>query len=124
MGSSGCYGFYLGFDTKADSTGPLLCKRDGDQCAAIGGHDSICNECNRSRFDPVMVLISFWQVILGLVGLLVSCGSRLMLERFGFLRNRFGRGFFLFFIGSLGIAQGLNFTHTQVLTLVVGSIDT
>merc|ERR1719183_950136 len=46
------------------------------------------------------------------------------MSRFAFLRNRFGRGFFLFFIGTLGIAQGLNFIYTEFLTLVVGGIDT
>lgn len=122
--SSGCFGFYLGFDTKDSGVGPMLCKRDGDQCAVSGGHQAVCNECHRSRFDPVMVLVSFYQVVLGLVGLLVSCGSKVVIDRFGFLRNRFGRGFFLFFIGTFGIANGLNFTFTTPLTLIVGIIDT
>jgi len=75
-------------------------------------------------FDPLLILISFYQVLLGLVGLLVSCGAQFVLARFGFLRNRFGRGFFLFFIGTLGIAEGLNSTYTMLLMLVVGCIDT
>jgi len=125
--SSGCFGFYLGFDTKisAASDKPLTCQPTGNlTCGPPGSNDDICNACHRTRFDPVLILISFYQVLLGFVGLLVSCGSQWALDRFGFLRNRFGRGFFLFFIGTLSIAQGLNFTYTMILTLVVGSIDT
>lgn len=121
--SSGCFGFYLGFDTKDGDSKELVCKRDGDQCAAVGSHEAVCNACHRTRFDFVLVVISFYQVLLGLIGLLVSCGSQVVMDRFGFLRNRFGRGFFLFFIGTLGIAQGLNFMYTEYLTLVVGCID-
>jgi len=124
--SSGCFGFYLGFDTKIGDSEPLTCKKTGvnDTCSLNSGHDDICNACHRMHFDPLLILISFYQVVLGGVGLLVSCGSKYVLERFGFLRNRFGRGFLLFFIGTLAIAQGLNFTFTSILTLVVGSIDT
>jgi len=141
--SSGCFGFYLGFDTKAgadkgdlfscksqharnvnstkcDLTAPFVdCTSCGDKM-----HDTVCDACHKASFDPVLIVISFWEVLLGLVGLLVHCGSTLILDRFGFLRNRFGRGFFLFFIGTLAVAQGLNFTFTTYLPLVVGCIDT
>jgi len=122
--SSGCFGFYLGFDTKVNSAAPMVCQRLGDSCEFKGSHEDMCNACHRTDFDPILILISFYQVMLGLVGLLVSCGSAVVASRFGFLRNRFGRGFLLFFIGTLSIAQGLNFTYTMILTLVVGCIDT
>jgi hypothetical protein len=95
-----------------------------DKCVASSSHDKICQACHAQKFDFVLILTSFYQVVLGLVGLLVSCGSQVVLDRFGFLRNRFGRGFFLFFIGTLGVAQGLDALYTMVLTLVVGSINT
>merc|ERR1712232_1117566 len=103
---------------------PMVCQREGDGCGVFGGHDSICDACHSSRFDFVLVLISFYMVVIGLVGLLTACGSPLMRGEFGFVRSRFGRGFLMFFIGTLACAQGMNFTYVQYVTLVVGIIDT
>merc|ERR1712151_1269106 len=63
-------------------------------------------------------------VVFGLMGLLTSCGSPVMRAEFAFLRSRFGRGCFLFLIGTLACAQGMNFTYVQYVTLVVGVVDT
>eukprot|EP00928_Gymnodinium_smaydae_P099508 TRINITY_DN9517_c0_g1_i2.p1 TRINITY_DN9517_c0_g1~~TRINITY_DN9517_c0_g1_i2.p1 ORF type:complete len:206 (-),score=9.49 TRINITY_DN9517_c0_g1_i2:9-626(-) len=121
--SAGCYGFYLGFDTR-ETGGPLVCQREGDGCAALGGHKAVCDACHRSQFDFVQVLISFYMVVFGLMGLLFACGAPVVRDEFAFLRSRFGRGFFMFFIGTLAVAQGVNFTYVQSLTLAVGCVDT
>jgi hypothetical protein len=68
----------------------------------------------------MLVLTSFYMAIFGFFGMLASCGAPVVKNRFGFLRNRCGRGFFLFFIGTLAVGQGLNFTYTENLTLAAG----
>mmetsp|Transcript_38964 Transcript_38964/g.70334 ORF Transcript_38964/g.70334 Transcript_38964/m.70334 type:complete len:210 (+) Transcript_38964:56-685(+) len=120
--STGCYGFYLGFDTR-DAGEDLVCQREGDGCGIIAGHAALCNACHRSRFDFIMILISFWMVIFGLVGLLAAFGAPFIRGECGFLRSRMGRGFFMFFIGTLGFAQGIDFTYIESLTLAVGCTD-
>jgi len=101
----------------------MICQREGDGCGIIAGHEAICDACHRSRFDFVMILVSFWMVVFGLVGLLAAFGAPFIRGECGFLRSRMGRGFFMFFIGTLGFAQGMDFTYVEPLTLIVGSID-
>jgi hypothetical protein len=127
--SAGCFGFYLGFNTKYekqshDQVCGLTGKVENSTCGLnqVGQdfHKQVCSLCNEGSFDFLLILTSFYMAVFGFFGLFASCGTPFIMNRFGFLKNRCGRGFFLFFIGSLAVAQGLNFTYTEYLTLAAG----
>lgn len=120
--SIGCYGFYLGFDTKEETSakdGVCGFNADKQTCVLLADRGKLCRACHESGFDVMMILISFYMAFFGVVGMGTSCGFGTSLQggRFGFMRNRMGRGFFLFFMGTLAVAQGANFLYTQSLTL-------
>ena len=101
LSSVGCYGFYLGFDTTP---------------GASGGYSN-------DKFDGTMILISFYMVMFGLIGLLAECRMTRTFSKFGFLASRFGRGVFYIFIGSFAVVQGEAFCvqeHGQCLTFATG----
>lgn len=128
--SIGCYGFYLGWDTKSRPQNDFdICAAPKDKngtiesCTPIKDDRTICNYCHERGFDPVMVLISFYMVIFGVVGLAAECKMSSTFKRFGFLTSRLGRGLFLMFIGTLACAEGYTFFYTQKLTVVCGAVD-
>eukprot|EP00937_MAST-01D_sp_MAST-1D-sp2_P005998 g5998.t1 len=87
--SIGAYGFYLGFHTFND----------------------------QQELDLVLVLISFYMAVFGLMGLAGECKARILYGKFGFLSSRLGRGIFYLIIGSLATVQGI---QTAFCTEFVG----
>ena len=102
----GCYGFYLGYDTKHNTDIAAACVR--------GEH--------AKDFDIVMIMISLYMVILAFLAMLAECRAAWVGKKFGFLASRGGRGFYMLFIGSLAVAEGVNFWYTQHLTFACGVV--
>ena len=128
--SIGCYGFYLGWDTKSRPADDFkICSanrnKNGtiDSCSPVSDDRTICDYCHEAGFDPVMILISFYMVVFGVIGLASECKISATFKRFGFLTSRLGRGLFMMFIGTLACAEGYTFFYTQKLTVVCGAID-
>ena len=92
--SIGCYGFWLGWHTYN----------------------------YQQQIDLVMVLISFWMIIFGIIGVMAECKAD-MWRQLGFLASRFGRGCFYLFVGSLSLVEGMQiscigFYDTKACTTV------
>ena len=104
--SVGCYGFYLGYDTKHNLDIANAC------VAGVHARD----------FDIVMIMISLYMIILAFIACLAECRAAWVGKKFGFLASRGGRGFFMLFIGSLAVAEGVNFWYTQHLTFASGVV--
>jgi hypothetical protein len=133
--SAGVYGCWLGYNTRAadhgtDASVCQLVTRDetallGEaRCKLTSDHGAVCAACHRAKTDAMLILISFYMTLFGLLGAVSSSGVCDVSGSFGFLRSRIGRGVLLVFVGSLAIAQGTNFLYTENFTLVVGCIDT
>ena len=89
--SIGCYGFYLGFHTFNV----------------------------QQELDLVLVLISLYMVLFGLIGLGGELRARVLYDKFGFLGSRLGRACFYIVIGSLATVQGYQTAFCE--ELVVGA---
>lgn len=100
-----------------------VCAMNNDTCSVTGHHRAICDACHRSSVDIVMILVSVYMILFGFIGMAGSCGYYLK-DNFGFLKSQFGRGFFIFFIGTLAVAQGVNFEYSEKYTMTIGIIDT
>ena len=102
LASIGSYGFYLGFNTRPGDT-----------------------RVPKQRFDSVMILISFYMVLFGILGLLAEMKMASAFGKFGFLASRFGRGSLYVFIGSFAVVEGHTFCFDdkgQCLTFSSGVV--
>ena len=79
MSSVGAYGFYLGFHTFNSA----------------------------QQVDAVLVLISLYMAVAGLLGLGGELKARVLFHKFGFLSSRMGRACFYMIMGSLATVQGI-----------------
>ena len=79
MASVGAYGFYLGFHTFN----------------------------TQQQVDLVLVLISLYMALFGMMGLGAELKARVLYGKFGFLSSRLGRAIFYLIIGSLATVQGI-----------------
>ena len=67
-------------------------------------------------------MISLYMVILAFLAMLAECRASWVGRKFGFLASRGGRGIYMLFIGSLAVAEGVNFWYTQHLTFASGIV--
>ena len=54
-----------------------------------------------------MVLISFYMLVFGLIGIMAECKAEIMFHKLGFLASRFGRGCFYLFVSTLALVEGM-----------------
>lgn len=85
-----------------------------------GSHRSLCYACHEEKFCATMMLVSLYQIIFGLIGMVSDCGFRSKL--FGFTRSKIGRSLLMIFIGSFATALG-NEYRAQKLTFASGIVS-
>lgn len=122
--SVGCYGFYVGWNTDSHDFGDKVCGFSRDECVVVASHKTLCAACHQTTTDYTMILISFYQVLFGMLGILAECRSILALRQFRFTSSRFGRGVLSLLVGTVAISEGLAFSYAESWTFASGVLST
>ena len=116
--SIGSWGFYFGTNTKRGDSkigsagcAPSLMVPNPENKPPMGAEQlTTCQEVlensTHGNFQITIVCISFYMVLFGIIGIMAECKANQAFQKFAFLASRFGRGLFLFFIGSFAACMG------------------